>query len=170
MVEANSSGGVALSLQLPDITLNQLKEKDAGTPELLGAIVDPQSRRHLYVSVRVDANRRDGVANGPFVAKLFRYDFETGKLKRVHRESGISGIMTAGYLPLGFHGRKLLIVGAPFGDNSPGPCWFDEVLAGEQLQYFDMARPGSGVRTFKPNAAFRSLRAKALATCQGSLQ
>ncbi|MBI4434031.1 hypothetical protein HY632_04610 [Candidatus Uhrbacteria bacterium] len=169
VVKADGSGNIALSLELPGITLNRLKEKDAGTPELLGAIVDPQSRRHLYISARVDANRQDGVSSGPFVAKIFRYDFEMGKLTRVHRESERSGIMSPGYLLLGFHGRKLLVVEAPYGDNSPGPCWFDEVLAGQRLSYIDVMRPGSGVRTFTPNAAFRSLRAKALATCQGSL-
>ncbi len=154
------TGIVSLSMRPPGLTLHSFQDEDTGTPEITSTLTDPAHRRYVYISVRIDQNYDHGVSNGPFTSKIYRYDIETGTLVRIYRNAGGSG-----YDFLGFNGNKLIVVDFPYGDNSPGPCSWDEVLTGETLTYIDVSRPQMGVKTFVPSHKFKAQRAKALATC-----
>jgi hypothetical protein len=161
---ADNTGVVSFSIFPPGLTMHSFLDKDVGTPEITSTIVDPAHRRYIYFSVRIDQKTNDNFLGGPFTTKVYRYDLETGKLTRVYRQAGGSGFDF-----LGFVGNKLIVVNAASGDNSPGPCWWDEVLAGKTLSYINVAQPWAGIKSFTPSAKFRAQRAKALQACSGNL-
>jgi hypothetical protein len=115
----------------------------------------------VYFSVRVD---HGATGEGPFTSKVFRYDLEAGRLTRIYRRAGGSA-----YTFLGFIGDRLLVADAPFGDNSPGPCWQDELLAEKKLSYLDVRTPWLGMKSFTPSPAFQARRAKALKACAAGM-
>lgn len=160
-VQVDEAGTVSVQLFPAGLTLRRFQDADPGTTRIVDTIVDPARRHNIYFSVRVDHGK---TGEGPFTTKVFRYDLETRRLARIYRQAGGSG-----YTFLGFIGDRLLVADAPYGDNSPGPCWQDELLAKKKLAYLDVRTPWLGMKTFAPSAAFQSRRAKALAACEAGM-
>ena len=166
---ADADGSVFLRWRFPGVTLRSFQDSDSGRPELLDSIVQPNGR-YIYFSVRLDQhypiyNTVDLASVGPFITKLYRYDVANGRLARIYREQTGSG-----YTFVGFDGNKLLMTRALFGDNSPGPCWYEEMLAkGEGLSSIDTQRPATGVKKYTPNKKFKQLKQNAYEQCYGEV-
>ncbi len=159
----DESGILSFRLIPYGVSMHSFQDKDVGAPQITSVLPDPLHRRYMYISVRID-QKKDPETGGPFTTKVYRYDLETGKLTRIYRQAGGSGFNF-----LGFIGNKLIVVSAASGDNSPGPCWGDEVLASKTLTYIDTVRPWTGIKSFTPSAKFHAQRAKALMACEDSL-
>jgi hypothetical protein len=165
-LQATADGSVHLAINLPGVTVRSFQDYDSGKPQLLDATIQPNNGRYIYLSVRLDQalpSYSDSTASiGPFITKLYRYDLSTRRLTRIYREDSGSG-----YIQLGFDGSKLLLYPAIYGDNSPGPCWLEEIMAdGTGLQYIDTNRPAQGLKHYVPSKKFKAAKQKALATCQ----
>lgn len=159
-------GSISLNIKLSGARLQSFQEKDPGKAEIVDAIMDPTNRRYILLSIRLDntdySKSIGQPGTGSFITKIFRYDLETGKLWRIYRETKASG-----YGFKGFVGNRLLLYEAPFGDNSPGPCWLEQELTEKTQQYIDVKKPWLGIKTWAPSSKFIAQREKALETCQG---
>ena len=166
---ADPDGSVFLRWRFPGVTLRSFQDSDSGRPELLDTIVQPNGR-YVYFSVRLDQhypsyNTVDLASVGPFITKLYRFDLTTGKLARIYREE-----VGSGYTFVGFDGNKLLMTVALYGDNSPGPCWYEEMLAaGNDLKYIDAQKPAAGVKKYVPTKKFKQLKREAYEQCYGEV-
>lgn len=166
-LETAADGSV--HLRFMGVTSRSFQDSDSGKPEILDYAIQWNNPRYVYFSVRLDQSTPSYAesynSGGPFITKLYRYDLEKARLTRIYREDNGSG-----YYFLGFDGNKLLLYPAVYGDNSPGPCWLEEVMAqGTELKYLNVDRPAQGIKNYAASRKFKAAKQKALQACQGEV-